>query len=87
MRRPYCHGSHRFGCYLCAPTRLEIHEKSCRGLRDWWHVLTAEHVRLAEWDYAESSFILERTHERLYDKVRQLAPLITRQTSTNEENK
>jgi hypothetical protein len=67
VRRYYCDGSaHRLGieCRYCAPTRLERHEASCHGLKSYWHLISFEHVRLAEWDWREAKFGEERSWER-----------------------
>ena len=67
-RRSYCRGSaERLGiaCRFCSPTRVERHEAACRGLRNWWHTLSGEHVRLAIWDWKEAKFMEERVWERV----------------------
>lgn len=90
VRRPYCDGSgHRLGiaCRFCAPTRLELHEASCGGMRDWWHVLSGEHIRIARWDLREATFLSDRAWER-YRVVRARVDALTDGSNTrNVEEK
>lgn len=60
-------------------SRLLTHEADCSGLRWLWHTLSGYHVWLAEWDLAESRFLVEcslRRLELIRARWRQLADLL-----------
>lgn len=59
-------------------TRLEAHERNCTGLRYGWHTLIGEHVRLATWDWQESSFMVERCWDRIRENDAKMAALLER---------
>lgn len=86
-RKPYCGGAaERIGveCRFCAPSRAETHQATCRGLRDWWHVLSGEHVRLATWDWREAVFMEDRAKERVNALIARQAELEARLVALSE---